>query len=155
MKSFHSANIQKTPFRNKFPSFFWFLFTWTFKGLPNMEYITRSLCLPKADLLWYFYAYEIIYCGLGSRIWDRGWYGEHFWPTWRLLEAKHHTASAHFGTLTQCLVHPTVPKCVVAVWCLASNSLHGGQKKYAHVKTPRTLNKFNEVKFCMVWPWWS
>ena len=23
---------------------------------------------------------------------------------------------------------PTVPKCAVAVWCLASNSLHGGQK---------------------------
>ena len=39
---------------------------------------------------------------------------------------------------------------------LTSNSLHdlGGQKKnYAHVKTPRILNKFNEVKFsvgCMV-----
>ena len=48
---------------------------------------------------------------------------------WRLLEAKHHTATAHFGTLTQCLVHPTVPKCAVAVWCLASDSLHGGRKK--------------------------
>ena len=52
----------------------------------------------------------------------------YFWPPWRLLEAKHHTATAHFGTLTQCSVHPTVPKCAVAVWCLASNSLNGGQK---------------------------
>ena len=51
-----------------------------------------------------------------------------FGPPWRLLEAKHHTATAHFGTLTQCSVHPTVPKCAVAVWCVASNSLHGGQK---------------------------
>ena len=25
-------------------------------------------------------------------------------PPWRLLEAKHHTANAHFGTLTQCMV---------------------------------------------------
>ena len=25
------------------------------------------------------------------------------------MEAKHHTATAHFGTITQCLVHPTVP----------------------------------------------
>ena len=58
------------------------------------------------------------------------WWHRHtyFWPPLRLLEAKHHTASAHFGTLTQCSVHPTVPKCAVAVWCLASNSLHGGQK---------------------------
>ena len=46
----------------------------------------------------------------------------------RLLEAKHHTATAHFGTLTQRLVHPTVPKCALAVWSVASNSLHGGQK---------------------------
>ena len=41
------------------------------------------------------------------------WFFDHhiyiFWPLWRLLEAKHHTATAHFGTLTQGLVHPTVP----------------------------------------------
>ena len=44
-----------------------------------------------------------------------------------LEEAKHHIASAHFGTLTQRSVHPTVPECALAVWCVVSNSLHGGR----------------------------
>ena len=69
-------------------------------------------------------------CNFYSRIRDMeaGMHGEHFSPPWRQLEAKHHTASAHFGNLTQCSVHPTVPKGAVTVWCLASNSLQGGQK---------------------------
>ena len=40
------------------------------------------------------------------------WHGhDYFWPPWlcRLLEAKNVIESAHFGTLTQCSVHPTVP----------------------------------------------
>ena len=41
----------------------------------------------------------------------RGHGHNHFLPPllWRLLEAKNIIASTHFGTLTQCLVHPTVP----------------------------------------------
>ena len=73
---------------------------------------------------------EIKPWGLGSRIRDVEADMVNIFDlhVWSLLEAKHHTASAHFGTLTQCLVHPTVPKCAVAVWCLATNILHGGQK---------------------------
>ena len=32
----------------------------------------------------------------------------YFWPPLRLLEAKHHTATAHFGTFTQCW---SIPQC--------------------------------------------
>ena len=39
---------------------------------------------------------------------------DHFGPPWRLLEAKHHTATAHFGTLTQCSVEPSVPVLLTA-----------------------------------------
>ena len=76
-----------------------------------------------------------------------------FLTSMRLLEVNHHTATAHFGTLTQRLVHPTVPKFAFAVWCVASNSLHGGQNKYAYVITQDICNKFIEVFFfvgCMV-----
>ena len=58
------------------------------------------------------------------------WWHRHtyFWPPLRLLEAKHHTATAHFGTVGWTEHWVKVPKCALAVWCLASNSLHGGQK---------------------------
>ena len=52
----------------------------------------------------------------------------YFWPPWRLLEATHHTATAHFGTEGWTEHWVKVPKCALAVWCLASNSLNGGQK---------------------------
>ena len=69
---------------------------------------------------------EIKPCRLGSRIRDME--ADMMNLPWRLLEPKHHTVTAHFGTLSQCSVHPTLPKCAVAVWFLASNSLNGGQK---------------------------
>ena len=52
----------------------------------------------------------------------------YFWPPWRLLEATHHTATAHFGTVGWTEHWVKVPKCAVTVWCLASKSLHGGPK---------------------------
>ena len=52
----------------------------------------------------------------------------YFWPPWRLLETTHHTATAHFGTLGWTNHWVKVPKCALAVWCLASKSLHGGPK---------------------------
>ena len=58
------------------------------------------------------------------------WWHRHtyFWPPLRLLEAKHHTATAHFGTVGWTEHCVKVPKCALAVLCLASNSLNGGQK---------------------------
>ena len=58
-----------------------------------------------------------------------------------------HTATAHFGTLTQCLVHPTVPKCAVAV--TASMEV---KNKYAYIITQDICNKFIEVIF--LWDVW-
>ena len=77
-----------------------------------------------------------------------------FGSPWRLLEAKHHTATAHFGTLTQFLVHSTVPKRAVAVWCVAFNSLHGGQKLVCLCYHARHLQQIHRSDFfvgCMVW----
>ena len=78
---------------------------------------------------------------------------DHFGPQWRLLEAKHHTATAHFGTLTQCSVHPKVPKCAVAVWCVASlTASMEVNNKYAYVITQDICNKIIEVIF--LWEVW-
>ena len=57
------------------------------------------------------------------------WWHRHtyFWPPLRLLEAKHHAATAHFSTVGRNKYWVKVPKCVLTVWCLASNSIHGGQ----------------------------
>ena len=62
---------------------------------------------------------------------------DHFGPPWRLLEAKHNTPTAHFGTLTQCSVHPSVVEV---------------KTKYAYVFTKDICNKFIEAIFlCNVW----
>ena len=77
---------------------------------------------------------EIKPCGLGSRIWDMEadliywWTFLTFMEAVIMLEAKHHTVTTHFGTVGWTEHWVIVPKCAVAVWCLVSNSLHGGQK---------------------------
>ena len=118
-------------------------------------YFTNFLIVRSWDLLvqhqYYYRVLEIKPCGLGSRIRDmEADIVEHFWPTWR-LEAKHNTASAHFGTLAQCSVHPTAPKCVVAV-CPLTDYMEV-KNKYAYVIMQDICNKFIEVNFfvgCMV-----
>ena len=75
-----------------------------------------------------------------------------FGPPWRLLEAKRHRASSHFGTLTQ----SSVPQCqsvrsLYGVWPLTASM--EVKNKHAYVITQDICNKFIEVIIfvgCMV-----
>ena len=54
---------------------------------------------------------------------------DHFGPPCRVWEVKHHTASTHFGTLTQRLVHPSacqfcLPKIYQEMSSVMTFSLH-------------------------------
>jgi hypothetical protein len=85
---------------------------------PRMFNLAEKPYIPQKSLLLWI-------CCKCLAWWHRHTY---FWPPLRLLEAKHHTATPHFGTVGWTEHWVKVPKCAVAVWCLASNSLHGGQK---------------------------
>ena len=70
-----------------------------------------------------------------------------------LLGAKNHTATAHFGTLTQCLSIPQSQsvRSLYGVWPLTASM--EVKNKYAYVITQDICNKFIEVNFfvgCMV-----
>ena len=83
---------------------------------PSKPIFLMSHCLGKND--YSFRTPWLIFCG---QI-------DYFWPLLVLLEPKHHTATPHFGTVGWTEHWVKVPKCAVAVWCLASKSLHGGPK---------------------------
>ena len=101
---------------------------------------------------------EIKPCGLASIIWG--------WKLWLISFIGEHLDYFLFllvsrtGTVGWTKRWVKVPKCVLAITFLASNSLHNitmeDKNNHAYVTTQRILNKFIEINFsvgCMVWPW--
>ena len=102
------------------------------------------------SLIFLYSELEIKPFGLGFRIQDME-ADLIYW--WTYLDYFLFLLVSRIGTVGWTERWVKVPKCAVAVWCLASNSLHGGQKKVCLCYHVGHLQQIHRSKF-FLWDVW-